>query len=464
MRSFEQNALLPTEKRAIVSLGLLYAFRMLGLFMLLPVLALFAADFEHSTPLLIGLALGVYGLSQALLQLPFGWLSDRLGRKPIIYAGLLLFAAGSVIAAMSHSIWGVILGRALQGSGAISSTVLALLSDVTREQQRTKAMALIGMSIGLTFAAALMIGPWLSAHFGVSAIFWLTALLAIAGIFIAWRVVPEAASSVRFDGQTGTATRFVGRALSHPELMRLNAGIFSLHFALTAVFVGLPLLLRDKLGLELAQHAWVYLAVMGGGFICMVPLMIFAERSGKVRQVFLFAVGLLAISSALVAVSEHSSGSTLIAALFAFFVAFNLLEANLPSLVSKWAFPAGRGTAMGVYSTFQFMGAFLGGTAGGWMMGEFGVYGVFSLVASVALGWLLLTWGMHNPVKGRDVVLEYDAQRFSADDLLLELRRLRGVLDVTLIAGDCLAYIRVDGLVFNETSLQSYRVMESPAV
>ena len=464
MPSSEQHALLPTEKRAILSLGALYAFRMLGLFMVLPVLVLYAANFAHSTPLLIGLALGVYGLTQALLQIPFGLLSDRFGRKQIIYAGLLLFIAGSVIAALAESIWGVILGRALQGSGAISSTVLALLSDVTRQQQRTKAMALIGMSIGLTFAVALIVGPGLSARFGVSAIFWLTALLAAVGVLITWRLVPTPVSTDAFDGQTRTIAGFMCRALLHPELLRLNTGIFTLHFALTAVFVGLPLLLRDQLGLEVGQHAWVYLSVMGGGFVCMVPLMIYADRHAKVREIFLLAVGSLVLAALAIAMSGQHAEWLLFAALFVFFVAFNLLEANLPSLVSKWAFPAGRGTAMGVYSTFQFLGAFLGGCGGGLMLGEFGAYGVFYLVAAVAFAWLWLAWGMHAPVAGHELVLEYDAERFSARDLSLELKRLQGVLDVTLIAGDCLAYIRVDGGIFNEASLRSYGVMKAQAV
>ena len=197
--------MLAAEKRAVLSLGLLYGFRMLGLFMLLPVLALYAADFEHSSPALIGLALGIYGLSQALLQIPFGMLSDRIGRKPVIYGGLILFGLGSLIAATASSIWGVIAGRALQGSGAIASTVLALLSDLTRDEHRTKAMAFIGMSIGLTFAAALLIGPWVSVSFGIRGIFWLTAGLAVGGILIMAWMVPAAIPAAGFYGNTRTA-------------------------------------------------------------------------------------------------------------------------------------------------------------------------------------------------------------------------------------------------------------------
>jgi MFS family permease len=449
--------MLATEKRAVLSLGLLYAFRMLGLFMLLPVLALYAGDFEHSSPALIGLALGVYGLSQALLQIPFGMLSDRIGRKPVIYGGLVLFGVGSVIAGLASSIWGVILGRALQGSGAIASTVLALLSDLTRDEHRTKAMAFIGMSIGLTFAAALLIGPWVSVSFGIRGVFWLTAGLALGGIAILAWLVPAVTHATGFNGNTSAALRFVGRVLGDRELLRLNVGIFALHFILTASFVALPLLLRDTLDLQVQQHAWVYLATLGGSFIAMVPLIIYAERNQKVVPVFLSAIAMVALAALTIALAG-SRGIPLVGAMFVFFMGFNLLEANLPSLVSKKAFPAGKGTAMGVYSTFQFLGAFLGGVIGGVMMGAVGSSGVFGVCALIALGWLFLAWNMRAPRRVVDVVLNYDAGRFGGEDLLRELAGLKGVEDVTLIAGDGLAYLKVDGQSFDHSSLRQYQV------
>ncbi len=453
--------MLATEKRAVASLGLLYGFRMLGLFMLLPVLALYAADFEHSSPTLIGLALGVYGLSQALLQIPFGMLSDRIGRKPVIYAGLVLFGLGSLVAATSVSIWGVILGRALQGSGAIASTILALLSDLTRDEQRTKAMAFIGMSIGLTFAAALLIGPFIAVSYGIRGIFWLTALLALGGMAVMAWLVPAVTQSSRFNGDTSAAMGFVRRVLSDRELLRLNVGIFSLHFILTASFVALPLMLRDTLHLEVQQHAWVYLSILGGSFIAMVPLLVYAERRKKVVQVFLLAIALLTLAALMMAL-WGSRGEVLLAAMFVFFMAFNLLEANLPSLVSKKAFPAGKGTAMGVYSTFQFMGAFLGGSIGGWMMGALGSSGVFAVCAVITAGWFIVARPMQAPGKVKDVVLEYDADRFAGAELVRELEGLSGVEDVTLMADDRLAYLKVDGLVFDQQCLQPYRIAAAP--
>lgn len=448
--------MLATEKRAVLSLGLLYGFRMLGLFMLLPVLALYAADFEHSSPALIGLALGVYGLSQALLQVPFGMLSDRIGRKPVIYGGLVLFGVGSVIAGLASSIWGVILGRALQGSGAIASTVLALLSDLTRDEHRTKAMAFIGMSIGLTFAAALLIGPWVSVSFGIRGIFWLTAGLAVGGIAIMAWLVPAATHATGFNGNTSAALRFVGRVLGDRELLRLNFGIFALHFILTASFVALPLLLRDTLNLQVQQHAWVYLATLGGSFVAMVPLIIYAERNQKVVPVFLSAIAMVALAALTIA-TAGSRGMPLVGAMFIFFMGFNLLEANLPSLVSKKAFPAGKGTAMGVYSTFQFLGAFLGGAIGGVMMGAVGSSGVFGVCALIAVSWLLLAWNMRAPRRVVDVVLTYDTARFGGEELLRELAGLKGVEDVTLIAGDGLAYLKVDGQSFDHSLLRQYQ-------
>lgn len=450
--------MLASEKRAITSLALLYGFRMLGLFMLLPVLALYASDFDFSSPALIGLALGIYGLGQALLQIPLGMLSDKIGRKPVILAGLVVFGIGSLVAANADTIWGVILGRALQGSGAIASTILALLSDLTRDEQRTKAMAIVGMSIGLTFAVALLVGPWLSVVFGVRGIFWFTALLALCGLAIVAWVVPTPQRANGFNGDTSAALRFIGRVMAERELLRLNLGIFVLHFILTATFVALPLLLRDELGLAVGQHAWVYLGVLGGSFIAMVPLMIYAERQQKVVPVFLAAVAILGMAALSIALSEPRLWS-LLPGMFLFFMAFNLLEANLPSLVSKKAFPAGKGTAMGVYSSFQFMGAFVGGSVGGWLMAQLGASGVFLACGAMALLWLVIAWGMQAPGKAQDVVLQYDGDRFVAEDLLAQLVALQGVRDVTLLAEERLAYLKVDERVFEQQSLQAYQIV-----
>jgi predicted MFS family arabinose efflux permease len=334
--------------------------------------------------------------------------------------------------------------------------VLALLSDLTRDEHRTKAMAFIGMSIGLTFAAALLIGPWVSVSFGIRGIFWLTAGLAVGGILIMAWMVPAATPAAGFDGNTSTALQFVGRVLQDRELLRLDFGIFALHFILTASFVALPLLLRDTLELQVQQHAWIYLATLGGSFVAMVPLIIYAERNQKVVPVFMAAIAMLGLAALTIALAG-SSGLMLVGAMFVFFMGFNLLEANLPSLVSKKAFPGGKGTAMGVYSTFQFMGAFLGGSIGGLMMGAVGSAGVFGVCALIALAWLLLAKNMRAPNRVADVVLAYDAGRFQGEELLRELAGLEGVEDVTLIASESIAYLKVNRHTFDHSLLSHYQ-------
>ncbi|MGD9392912.1 MAG: MFS transporter, partial [Chromatiales bacterium] len=282
-----------TEKRATFSLAGIYGLRMLGLFLIMPVFALYAEELAGVTPLLVGLAIGIYGLTQALLQIPFGMLSDRIGRKPVIVGGLILFAIGSVVAAMSESITGVILGRALQGSGAIAAAVMALVADSTRESNRTKAMALIGISIGMAFMIALVAGPILYKSISVPGMFWMTAVLAVAGIVVILFVVPTPEqSTIHRDAEVVSGQ--VGRVLHNIELLRLDFGIFVLHLIMTALFLAYPLLLRDMGGIASEDHWTVYLPVLVLSIMLMVPFIIFAERKGKTKQVFLFAITALA--------------------------------------------------------------------------------------------------------------------------------------------------------------------------
>ncbi len=382
-----------SERRAALSLAGIFSLRMLGLFMIYPVFALWARRLPDATAFSIGLALGVYGLTQALFQIPLGFLSDRLGRKRIIAAGLLLFALGSVVAALSHSIDGIILGRLLQGAGAVGSAILALAADLTREQQRTKAMAVIGMTIGASFSLALVAGPILNRWIGVPGIFWLTAVLALLGIGVLYGLVPQPlVSSVHAEAEPVPA--LFKRVLTDRELLRLDFGIFVQHTILTASFLSVPFVLKQA-GVALHDQWFVYLPVLVVSVICMLPLIILAER-GRMKPVFLASVATLGVSQLLLLLG-HGRLPVVIVALLVFFTAFNLLEASLPSLISRVAPSEAKGTALGIYSSSQFFGIFVGGALGGWLQGVWGLTGVFVLCAVLAGLWLLVAITMRLP-------------------------------------------------------------------
>jgi predicted MFS family arabinose efflux permease len=384
-----------SERKAIVSLAILYSVRMLGLFMLIPVMTLYGTSYESQTPFLLGLALGIYGASQALLQIPFGLLSDRLGRKPLILVGLVLFVLGSVIAALADNVYGLIIGRFLQGSGAISSVVMALLADLTSEESRTKAMASVGASIGVSFAVAITLGPMLAAWGGISAIFWLTAIMGVMAVGVLLYVVPNVALELP------PKDRLPLRDLLHttfwnPQLLRLNLGVFVLHAVLMSSFVVFPLILQDRLEIARDDHGLVYLPLLGLGFLVMLPFMIVAEKRRQIKLVFLSAVFLLFIVQ-IGFIPIFYSRSWVLFALFVFFVAFNLLEAMQPSLVSKIASAGAKGTATGIYSTFQVLGVFTGGALGGWLLQHQGVSAVFILNTILVFVWMLIAWSMQPP-------------------------------------------------------------------
>ncbi|MBB3063055.1 MFS transporter [Microbulbifer rhizosphaerae] len=376
-----------TERRALAGLASLYVFRMLGLFMVLPVLSVYGADYRGSTPALLGLALGAYGLSQALLQIPLGMLSDHWGRKPVIYTGLAVFALGSLLAAQTDSVYGLVAGRMLQGAGAIAAATMALVADLTRDESRGVAMAVIGAAIGLAFMLAAVLGPVLAGFGGLSAVFWLTAVLALLGILLLWRLVPTPQSPRRPAVYRGGFRRVLGCA----EVRRLAAGAFFLHLLLTALFVPLPLVLVDTLRLPGSEHWKIYGPVMLGAFVVMLPLMRAAERSGRARAAMMCAqLALAAGSVALWAVSELS----LVFLLAVFFVAFNLLEALMPAQLTRAAPAEARGAATGLYATVQFLGAFSGGSLGGWLYGLGGAGAVAQLGIAVVLMWAALWWRM----------------------------------------------------------------------
>ncbi len=386
----------PVERRASLSLASIFALRMLGLFVVLPVFALEARRYPGGDdPAQIGLAMGIYGLTQAVLQLPFGMASDRLGRKRVIVFGLMLFAAGSLLAAAATSLNGLILGRSLQGAGAVSAAVTALLADLTRDEVRTKAMALVGGSIGLMFALSLVLAPVLVAAIGLPGLFVLTAGLALGGVaMVVWGVPPEPA--VHKNQPRGK----LSEVLRHPGLLRLNFGVFMLHSVQLAMWMAVPALL-EQAGLSKDHHWWVYLPAVLASFFVMGGTLFPLERRGYLRAVFLAAIGLIAlVQLGLLATAWATPTVTSLGLLmFVFFCGFNILEASQPSMASRIAPPQARGAALGVYNTLQSLGLFAGGLAGGLLVKGYGVQGLFAVCTAATLLWLVIAWPMQPPGK-----------------------------------------------------------------
>jgi MFS family permease len=393
-------ALTPLERRSTWSLALIFALRMLGLFLVLPVFALEARRLPGGDDLaLVGFAMGVYGLAQGVLQIPFGMASDRLGRKRVMVAGLLVFAVGSALAAWAPTVLWLAVGRAVQGAGAISAAVTALLADQTRDAVRTKSMAVVGASIGLMFALSLGLSPLLSAAIGLSGIFALTALLALAGIAVVlWAVPPETRLPV---APEPGGLRVV---LGMPALLRLNVGVFLLHAVQLAMWMAVPALLVQA-GLTKAHHWWVYLPAVLGSFFVMGGTLFPLERRGYLRAAFLGALGLVALVQlvllGLASASFIPSVAQIGLILFVFFCGFNVLEASQPSLASRLAPPALRGTALGVYNTLQSLGFFAGGALGGALLKSAGPEGLFAATSAGALLWLVVAWPMQVPATHR---------------------------------------------------------------
>jgi predicted MFS family arabinose efflux permease len=461
------SAMTSGERHAVFSLATIFSLRMVGLFMILPVFSVYGAALDGATPLLIGLAVGSYGLAQLLLQIPFGLWADRFDRKKLILIGLVLFVIGGAVAASASSIWWVIIGRFLQGAGAISAVVMALLSDLVRDEHRTRAMAVVGMSIGISFAIAFVLGPWVADIFGLSGLFWVTSLMGVlAMILCLWRVPRARQAQRQLPPHYSTHLR---EMLAVPELRRLNLGIFTLHLVMTACFVSLPPLLVTA-GLPVSQHGWLYLPVMFVAFIALVPAVIVAEKKHRMREVYLSAVGLLFLAMLALAFA-HKGLFALIASVALFFFAFNLLEALLPSLVSKISPAGGRGTAMGIYSTAQFLGAFLGGVTGGllhnWQQGM----GLFLVLAAATIIWLWRAYSMAQPAYLHSVILQPEGasrgqvgtnsvviEQSLSEQTLMDIRALAGVEELVVLPDDALIYLKVDKQFWQPESLTPWPV------
>jgi MFS family permease len=432
------------ELRASMSLASIYGLRMLGMFLILPIFSIYAETLPGGqNHLLIGLALGAYGLTQAMFQLPFGMASDRYGRKRMIYLGLAIFAIGSFIAGFADDLYTIIFGRAIQGAGAVSAAVTALTADLTREEHRTKAMAIIGGTIGITFAMSLVLAPTLNQWIGVPGIFIMTGILAALAILVVKFVVPDPQAS-RFHSDTEAAPGRLREVLRDGQLLRLNYGIFALHAAQMAMFVVVPFALQQTSGMHVNEHWQVYLPVMVASFVLMLPALLYGEKQGKLKAVFVGAVGVMLLAQMLFAGAIHNFWG-IVMSLTAYFLAFNLLEASLPSIISRVAPAASKGTAIGVYNTSQSLGVFVGGAAGGYLSNYHGFSAVFIFCGALMAIWLFLAARMTPPPAIRNKMYRIaDISQAKAQVLRNQLASLEGVREAVVLPEEGVAILKVD--------------------
>lgn len=446
------NRMTRLELRATWGLSTVFSLRMFGMFMVLPVLTTYGMMLNDANEVLIGIAMGVYGLAQVVFQIPCGLISDRIGRKPLITCGLLIFTVGSIVAATTDSIWGIILGRALQGSGTIGAAIIALLSDLTCEQNRTKAMAFIGISFSITFAIAMILGPIVTEIFGLHALFWIIAILALIGIIITHTIIPRANHHV-LNRESSMVIECLSKVLINTQLLKLNAGIMCLHMLLMSSFVVIPLVM-EKAGLAISEHWKVYLITMITSFTTVLPLIIYAEKYQRIKHVFMGCIAILFCSEVFLLLSSHCLWGIIIS-LQLFFMSFNVMEAILPSLISKEA-PAGyKGTALGVYSTCQFIGVAIGGGLSGWLYSMQGPGLVFITGAVLAALWFFISATMKDPLYINS--LRITLSELAAKDLDLK-RRLQaqpGVMEVLVLSEERSAYIKVDTKQTSRSQLES---------
>lgn len=431
-----------TEKRAALSLSSLYALRMLGLFMVLPVMVTYGESISGATVGLLGLSMGIYGLTQALLQIPAGTLSDKIGRKPIIVAGLIIFALGSALAAMADNIWMLLLGRALQGAGAIASVIMALLTDLTREEQRMKAMAMVGISIGLSFSAALILGPWLASLGGLQLIFGLTTILALLGVLVVLFVIPNPPKHISRD--TTASWSELPKQFLNKELWPLNTGIFLIHALMVAVFIVIPKSLSPLLAPYDISASLVYLPVLVCAFFLIVPFIIIAEKKKRMKEIVMVGAAIIAVS--LLVMTQASSIFGWIFAMLLYFWGFNLMEASLPSWLSKIAPAGAKGTAMGIYSSMQFMGAFVGGAVGGYLYDRYGSVSLLLIFTFLFVIWVIYLAFTKAPKHLSSV--EFTATKCDLEQLK-KLNSLPGVVESTMDEHNNI-YLKVEADKFDQ--------------
>lgn len=438
---------------SVLPIAALFSFRMLGLFMLIPVFTVYAQELLGSTPTLIGLALGSYGLSQGILQMPFGWLSDRIGRKPVLFIGLALFVAGSLLGAYAQSIYTMILARTLQGMGAIGSVLIALLADLTPDEQRTKAMAVIGSTIGLSFSLAMVISPALTHTFGLSSIFYFTAILAILGLALLYLVIPTPQKEP-FPVDPKTRSNLIKEVFFNVHLQRLNLGIFCQHLILTATFYVIPLILKDQLQRGSLTQQWhFYLPLMIFSFILMIPFLIWAEKKRQLKSVFVGAVFFSSLCQFLLSYM-YPSWLSLCVLMLIYFIAFNILEASLPSLISRQANQMTKGTAMGLYSSSQFLGIFAGGAISGLTYQGWGISGVFYINALCGLLWLIVASYLKPYAYQMTVKLNYSRKIQDEPSFMQTLKALTGVQQVAIKPDEGSLYLRVDKALYQQGSAE----------
>ena len=437
------------ERRSTFALSSIFALRMLGLFMIIPVFSVAGQSYKYATPALIGLAVGIYGLTQAILQIPFSLIADRYSRKPLVVLGLLLFALGGAIAAMSDTIYGVIIGRAIAGGGAVSAVVMALLADVTREENRMKAMAVMGMSIGLSFVVAFTMGPWVTGLVGISGLFWVTTVMGLAAIAMLLMVPKVTRHHKNF--QQGYLEQ-LKQVLKMGDLNRLHISVFTLHLLLTAMFIYVPSQLIEVAELPLSSHGWIYLPLLVVSLFFAFPSIVLAEKYRKMRSIFLTAIGGI-ILGLLIMIFGFESKYVLIGGLGLFFIAFNVMEALLPSWLSKAAPIQSKATAMGVNASSQFLGAFFGGIIGGQLLLLNNTSLGWSILSAIAIIWLLVSFGLAQPRYLSSLVLRLPESK-QTDEWTSQLLAIRGIEEVVVMSEQQVAFVKVDKQQVDDVSRQ----------